>query len=299
MHSVATYAIYWDPQDYYHGDWQGPIDGFLANLGYGGGQLQRVRDRRAVHRRHQQARSAAVSAFRGAYTDTHPYPPKTKLPDPHEWEFGVPTLMSGEPVCMTDKQIQAQLETFISEQHGLPKGMGTIYYVLTPPGVTVCLDEGGSTGHCSDFEGTIAEIETDEKDKTEPTAFHNYKQSFCSYHSDIDPSGESGGPETVLYAVIPWIAGGAGDEHLTRTEWTQGYDCQDGGFEPGIKPDGELQEKELEPKEQEPNQLGLGPGRHLRYGPRRSDHQPDRRRAAGYRHRSAVERLAGSREATR
>ncbi len=260
MHSVATYAIYWDPQDYYHGDWQGPIDGFLANLGSASGQLSSVF---AIDEQYTDATNKPApggSAFRGAYTDTNPYPESENCTDPHEWEFGVPTLMSGEPVCLTDKQIRAQLKTFISEQHGLPKGMGTIYYVLTPPGVTVCLDGGGSTGHCSDFEGTIAEIETDEKDKTEPTAFHNYKQSFCSYHSDIDPSGESGGPETVLYAVIPWIAGGAGDEHLTRTEWTQGYDCQDGGFEPGIKPDGELQEKELEPKEQEPNQLGIERG---------------------------------------
>lgn len=272
MHSVATYAVYWDPQDYYHGDWQELIDGFLAKLESASGQLASVF---AVDEQYTDATdkpAAGGSSFRGAYTDTNPYPETTEnCVDPHPWTFGVPLLMSAhEPVCLTDKQIRAQLKTFISEQRGLPKGMDTIYYVMTPPGVTVCLDGGGSTGHCSDFNGTIEEVEADEKaieealakneTPSEPAVYKSYKQSFCSYHSDINPSGESGGPETVLYAVIPWIAGGAGDEHLTRAEWNQGYDCQDGGFEQGIRPDGELQEKEPEPKEQEPNQLGAERG---------------------------------------
>ena len=40
VHTANTYAIYWDPQDYYHGDWQGLIDGFLANVGTAGSQLE-------------------------------------------------------------------------------------------------------------------------------------------------------------------------------------------------------------------------------------------------------------------
>jgi PKD domain len=270
MHSVATYAVYWDPQDYYHGDWQGLIDGFLANLESAGGQLNSVF---AVDEQYVDATNKPTtsdSAFHGAYTDTNPYPETENCADPRPWTFGVPLLMSSAPVCLTNKQIQAQLKTFISEQHGLPKGMGTIYYVMTPPGVTVCLDGGGSTGHCSEFEGTISEIETDENEKkekenhsetyVEPSQYKSYKQSFCSYHSDVNPSGESGGPETILYAVIPWIAGGTGDAHLAREDWFQSYDCQDGGFEPGIQPNGELQEKESDPKEQEPNQLGTERG---------------------------------------
>ena len=42
LHSAATYVIYWDPQDYYHGDWQGLIDGFMANIGSADGQLTNV-----------------------------------------------------------------------------------------------------------------------------------------------------------------------------------------------------------------------------------------------------------------
>ena len=35
--------------------------------------------------------------------------------------------------------------------------MGTIFYLLTPPGVTVCLNEGevaAERSRCSDFKGT-------------------------------------------------------------------------------------------------------------------------------------------------
>jgi hypothetical protein len=303
MHSVATYAIYWDPQDFYHGDWQGLIDGFLANMGSAGGQLGNVFAVDTQYTDETDRHATSHSTFLGAYTDTNPYPSSAGCTDPHEWTFGVPVLEGGGPVCLTDAQIRAQLETFIDEQHDIQKGMGTIFYVLTPPGVTVCLDKGrevSTTGHCSDFEGSISEIETDEKTKeekeaksepyTEPEGYKSYKHSFCSYHSVIDPTGngEDGGSETILYAVIPWTAGGEGDNHLTKAENTPAYDCQDGGFEPGTKPNAELEEKEHEkertlkeeeefreksakekreaeearelgleaPHEQEPNQLG-------------------------------------------
>ena len=55
-----------------------------------------------------------------------------------------------------------------------------------------------------------------------------------------------GGASTILYAAIPWTAGGDGDYHLTSRDETGGFACQDGGFEPN--------EKELEAKEREPTE---------------------------------------------
>ena len=341
MHSVATYAIYWDPQDYYHGDWQNLIDGFLAKVGSAGGQTTNVFAVDAQYSDETNKPASSHSTFHGAYTDTNPYPASEGCTDPHRWTFGIPLLEGGGPVCLTDKQIRTQLETFISEQHGIQKGMGTIFYLLTPPGVTVCLDGGGSEGHCSDFSGTIAEIavyeeennsyperkaayekakkeyeeekEEYEEEKAEkeakkesdeaeppaapiapvkptiPASYADYAKSFCSYHSDISPTNlENGDGNTVLYAVIPWTAGGEGDYHFAESDRRQAFDCQDGGFAPGTKPLGELEEKERvkqrtpkeeeefqakspkerreeeearelgleEPHEQEPNQLG-------------------------------------------
>ena len=71
----------------------------------------------------------------------------------------------------------------------------------------------------------------------------DYEQSFCSYHGVIGSGGSA-----ILYAMIPWTAGGDGDEHLAvlaSTGQTTGFACQDGGFEPGQRP-ATAEEKERE-----------------------------------------------------
>ncbi len=310
-----TYAIYWDPTDNYHGDWQGVIDGFFHSLGAGSGSLDSVYAVDAQYTDSANQHADYASAFQGAYTDTDPYPTSGKCTDPHpllgnNYPWGEPA----EITCLTNAQIETELKLFISD-HKLPTGMGTIFYLLTPPGVTVCLDKGGPEGHCSDFSGTLTEIgvyeeakntyperlakydkedekykkevlpkyekelskykaekelyeETKEKDEkavppvpdteaepvaptepakpveptipVEPAGYKDYQNSFCSYHSDINPGNPvNGGPGTILYASIPWIAGGLADGHIN--DEVSGYDCQDGGFDPSSKP---IEEKE-------------------------------------------------------
>lgn len=247
VHAASTYVIYWDPQDYYHGDWQGLIDGFMGNMGAASGALYTDFSVDTQYTDATNKPAAGGSVFHGAYTDTNPYP-ASGCSDPHPFVTGMP-LVAGKPVCVTDAQVRAQLSEFIT-QHALPKGMGTVYYLLTPPGVGVCLDEGGvSTGHCSDFAGGFKELEEEEQERrkdeeeeepfVETEAYESYKRSFCSYHGVI---GE--GESTVLYGMIPWTAGGAGDPHLAAVDQTSDYPCQDGGFEPFKKPGGELQESE-------------------------------------------------------
>ncbi len=95
--------------------------------------------------------------------------------------------------------------------------MSTVYYLITPPGATVCLDEGGATGDCS----TYAETKT------------SYDNSFCSYHGDINPGGlATGDANTLLYGVVPWdSAGEYGDFHLLPEDQRPGVECQDGDVE--------------------------------------------------------------------
>lgn len=231
-----VYAVYWDPGDRYHGDWQQVIDGFLRNLGSASGALSAVFSVDGQYTDAAGGHAAYDTSFGGAYTDTSAYP-SAGCTDPQP-------LVEGDAVtCLTDAQIRAQLQSFVAS-HSLPTGMGAIYYVLTPPGVTACLGEGGASGHCSDYEG-------------EPSAANpSYATSFCSYHSYIEGGGEPGGPETVLYGVVPWTAGGLGDFHLAAANRTAAYDCQAGGWEPAP----EVAEKqEAQPTQQEPNQVGLGP----------------------------------------
>jgi hypothetical protein len=300
-----TYAVYWDPTNSYHGNWQHLINIFLQGLGADSGSLGSVFSVDAQYTDKANQHASDQSTFRGAYTDTNGYPPSgCKDPHPLDATDRIGPIVAGEhtPVCLTDKQVREQLEIFIA-QHDLPRGMGPIYYLLTPPGVTVCLDGGGSTGHCSDFKGSIAEIEKDEQEKAtkeaekktyaEPEVYKSYEDSFCSYHSDISPTSPlEGGANTILYAVIPWIAGGKGDYHLTEADETSAYECQDGGWDPTTNPskreaprvksvteitedekktlEEQAKLKEAEEREgphvQEPNQDGLGEDGSYDYG---------------------------------
>ena len=224
--SSKTYAIYWDPTDNYHGDWQTLIDMFFHNMGAASGSLASVFAVDAQYTDAANQHAAYASTFQGAYTDTNPYPVAGNCADPHP--LGGVSYPGEEPdtiTCITNAQIEEELKLFVTG-HGLQKGMGTIFYLLTPPGVTVCLDEAG--GHCSDYKGLPGET--------------SYENSFCSYHADINPDGApNGDSNTILYAAIPWIAGGFGDGHLAPMDRTSGYECQDGGFDPSSKP---IEEKE-------------------------------------------------------
>jgi hypothetical protein len=247
--SNRTYAIYWDPTDSYHGDWQGVIDNFFHNLGAASGSRASVYAVDAQYTDAANQHADYASTFTGAYTDTDPYPTSGKCTDPHPLEGK--TYPEEEPAaitCITNAQIETELKLFIVD-HKLPTGMGTIFYLLTPPGVTVCLNKGGPTGRCSDYEQPTrivgeTQLEKEEKEKEEK---ESYEQSFCSYHSDINPGNPiNGGPSTILYAAIPWIAGGLADGHIN--DEVSGDECQDGGFDPSSKPVVEEKEKAKEKK---------------------------------------------------
>ena len=193
MHGEGTYAVYWDPTDHYHGDWQYVIDGYLHDAAAASGELSNVFAVDAQYTDKSNVPASYHNVFHGAYTDTTAYPASGCTdPAPLEEED---LIGPGEtPVCLTSAQVAAELQSFLSA-HGLPKGMSSVYYVLTPPAVTVCLDAGGPTGHCSDFQG----------------AGESYENSFCSYHGAVNPGGlPTGDGNTILYGMIPWTAGGTG-----------------------------------------------------------------------------------------
>jgi hypothetical protein len=242
LHGSQVFVIYWDPQGYYHGDWQNAVNSFLHDAGSDSGSLGNVFAVDAQYTDTSNKPAYSKLTFRGAYTDTHAYP-EAGCTDPrplYEWKAHKIKALS----CLTDAQIQAELQSFIAAR-GLPKGMGTVYYLLTPPGVTVCLDAGGAAGHCSDFASTALE------QRTQAITSESYENSFCSYHSDLNPGGlETGDGNTVLYGVIPWTAGGVGDGQLAYADQNEAYYCQDGGFDPSSEPI-EQKEKIGAPSEEE------------------------------------------------
>jgi len=249
VHGSNTWIIFWDPkEEFYHGDWQHLIETYMSNAATASGSLNTVFSLDAQYTDHSNQPATYRQVYRGGAEDTVPYP-QSGCEDPQPLP---PNLIKTGRVppttCLTSVQVANQLESFI-KAHNLPTGMSNIYYLLTPPGVTVCLDSGGPSGHCSDYqwEGTgpvpwyIEETES-------------YRNSFCSYHGDINPDGPSGGSGTILYGVIPWSAGTykdpdyfpvyekfGGSEVLVSTQYP-GWECQDGGWESSKK--GELYEKE-------------------------------------------------------
>jgi len=227
--SSHTYAIYWDPTDNYHGDWQESIDTYFQRMGAASGSLDTVFAVDAQYTDKADQHADYNTTFMGAYADTSPYPEEV-CEDPNPLKgVTTPNFQPAQIACITDAQVRTQLKSFITN-HQLQTGMGTIFYILTPPGVTVCLDKGGETGHCSDY-----------------STPKSYENSFCSYHSDVSPTNpENGDANTILYAVIPWTAGGFADHHLPRSAQTSGYDCQDGGYDPSSKPVIEEYEKKHE-----------------------------------------------------
>jgi hypothetical protein len=225
LHGTNTYAVYWDPTDHYHGDWQRVIDTFFQSAGAASGSPESVFAVNSQYTDKTNAPAYNRATFRGAYTDTEPYPTSGGCEEPN---LAHPEDLIGPgntPVCLTSTQLATAVEAFVNV-HGLQKGMNTVFYMLTPPGVTVCLDGGGASGHCSDHSETA----------------ESYEHSFCSYHAALNPDNvPTGDANTIVYGVIPWSAGGLGDNHMINE--FPGWDCQDGGYNPASKPLAEEKEK--------------------------------------------------------
>lgn len=197
MHSNKTYAIYWDPtpSGLYDGDWKSLINQYFQDVGTASGTRGNVYAVTPLYTDSTGGRAAYRSSFMGAYTDRTAYP---------GGGYTGPNLTGESVACVTDAQLRSELTSFVSA-HGLPTGLGTIFFIFTPPGVTICTDGGTATGHCSDSETGSTE---------------SYKHSFCSYHS-FTGSGAS----TILYAAQPWTAGTLGSGDMTRHNEV---DCQNG-----------------------------------------------------------------------
>jgi hypothetical protein len=227
---ASVYVVYWDPGAWFHPEWVRNVDTFVNQLGASSGEFGTIFAALGQYRDRANVPAGYHFVFKGSYSDTAPYP-TGKCSDQEP-------LTVGQITCVTDAQVREQLQSFIAGK-GTPKGMNAIYYMLTPPGVDVCLDEAST--HCSDYTGA--------KGGT------SYKNSFCSYHGAINPDNAvEGDGSTILYATIPWSAGYEGhpwDFVPGASMAGQAFDCQDGGFNPEKGEENLEVAKELNTAEQE------------------------------------------------
>jgi PKD domain len=236
LHGTNVYVVYWDPLARYNPEWQHLINTFMQSMGAASGSSGSVFAVDAQYTDSTNVPAYNRASFQIAYTDTHPYPAK------------VCTSPGGAAICLTDAQIRTELQGFIAA-HSLPKGMQTVYYILTPPSVAVCVDGGSS--RCTGFERSTEEIE--QNHYLSPT----YAKAICSYHSAINPDATPiGDGNTIIYGVVPWTAGTAGKAPNSIVTGQAAY-CQGGGWNPSgrpvvqrekIKPRNAQEQKEFEEK---------------------------------------------------
>jgi hypothetical protein len=160
MHSSNVYSIYWAPAGYgYQSGYGDAIDRYFRDVAADSGKTSNVY---GVEAQYADGSGPALYAatFTRSLTDANAYPTNGCTDAPYA------------SVCLTDAQIQAELQSFVAA-NALPTGMTTAYFVFFPIGVGSCFDD--TSANCS------------------------YKQ-FCAYHGWIG----SGGTSTILYANMPY-----------------------------------------------------------------------------------------------
>ena len=110
--------------------------------------------------------AAYDSTYGGAITATDPLP-ANGCAEP-------PATGPGWSMCLTDTQLQTEIEHVIATDH-LPAGNQDVYFLVTPDGLGSCTDAGSSS--CA-LGGRVG--------------------GYCGYHSET--------PDGIVYAVIPYNA---------------------------------------------------------------------------------------------
>jgi PKD domain len=109
--------------------------------------------------------AAYDSTYGGAVVDNDPLPPSGCTE---------PSTGPGWTVCLTDAQLEAELEHVIAADH-LPMTSHDVYFVITPNGFGSCTDSSSSS-----------------------CALGGSENGYCGYHSET--------PTGIVYAVIPYNA---------------------------------------------------------------------------------------------
>jgi IPT/TIG domain len=146
MLTNKTYAIYWKPAGYSMASgYDTTINQYFTDVAHDSGMGSNVYA--AATQYYQNPGSQHIqysSTFGGSFTDTNPFPAS-----------GCP-LYNGLPVCLTDAQIQTEIDNVISSQGWVRNGTNQ-FFVFTAQNVGSCFDSSGSecafTVYCA-YHGT-------------------------------------------------------------------------------------------------------------------------------------------------
>ena len=218
VHGAETYAIYWDPQDFYHGDWQELIDGFLSRPAATAGCSRTSSPWRASTPTVTNVPAAVPVELPRRLHRHLPYP-ENGCTDPHP--AGIRRSAHRRHHRMPDatRRCEHELERFMPNTACRGHGRGLLHPHASRRG---CASTQAAT-HCSDY--TLRKRNS-KKNKKQRQLRKQLLQLPRRHQPDAGDDAN-----TILYAAIPWTAGARRRPPDSGTT-TPGYDCQDGGFEP-------------------------------------------------------------------
>jgi hypothetical protein len=174
LHGHKAYLIYWQPSNGGKGvqpfpaGYQAATDTYMARVAAAAGSHDNVYSVATQYSDSNGPASYGVSyAPVQSLSDTDPLP-ASGCDDPG---------LSGN-ACMTDSQLQDEIDTFV-QSRGLPRGLGAIYFLVTPPGFASCTEADASKGCYNE---------------------HKSASGYCAYHGDFNLNSHG----VTLYANMPY-----------------------------------------------------------------------------------------------
>ena len=138
MRTNTTYAIYWQPTGYaFSANYKTLINRYFADAAAASGANTNVY---SVLNQYYDTTGPIgyTSTFGGSVTDTHPFP-----------TIGNPKSCGGPSKCLTDAQLQTELQSVIAQQ-GWTRSLTTQFFMFTPNNVGSCASGGCSyTAYCA------------------------------------------------------------------------------------------------------------------------------------------------------
>ncbi len=167
LHSNRTHVIFWSPSGSglaFDPDYQSLIETFLIDVA---ADSHRTGNVYGLSGQYTDGSGPAAydSTYGGEVPATDPLPPNG---------CAEPPTGPGWSVCLTDDQLETEIEQVIAADH-LPTTNRDVYFLVTPNGLGSCTD--ASSMSCA-LGGSV--------------------NGYCGYHSDT--------PNGIMYAVIPYNA---------------------------------------------------------------------------------------------
>ena len=167
VHSNRTHPIFWEPAGSgltFDPGYESLIQTFLIDVA---ADSHRTTNVYSLSGQYADSNGPAAydSIYGGAVVDNNPLPPNGCTE---------PATGPGWTVCLTDAQLETELEQVIAADH-LPTTNHDVYFIVTPDGFGSCTDSGSSS-----------------------CALGGSENGYCGYHSET--------PNGIVYAVIPYNA---------------------------------------------------------------------------------------------